>query len=62
MSNEPARMWTVFGSSGPKCLGFILLSCRGCEALDADGRSLGMFASPEAAAEAVRAHTKESAG
>jgi hypothetical protein len=61
MSGEPVRMWTVFGRSGPKCLGFIMLSCRGCEALDADGVSLGIFASPEAAAEAVRTHAKESA-
>jgi hypothetical protein len=55
MNSEPVRMWTVFGSSGPKCLGFILKSCRGCEALDANGRSLGTFATPEQAAEVVRA-------
>jgi hypothetical protein len=55
MTSEPVRMWTVFGSSGRKCLGFILMSCRGCEAIDADGRSFGTFASPEQAAEVVRA-------
>jgi hypothetical protein len=54
MTSEPVRMWTVFGSSGRKCLGFILMSCRGCEAIDADGRSFGTFASPEKAAEEVR--------
>jgi hypothetical protein len=53
---------------GRRCVGFIMpgcrgCECRGCEAFDVDGHSLGVFPTADAAAAAVRTtHTKESAG
>jgi hypothetical protein len=37
------------------CMGFVLSSCRGFQALDADGRLLGLFAEKQAAVEAITA-------
>jgi hypothetical protein len=53
MSNEPPpRMLCVFDRR--RCVGFLLRNCRGAEAFDADGEALGLFPSPEKAAEIVR--------
>jgi hypothetical protein len=36
-------------------MGFVLSSCRGFQALDADGRLLGLFAEKQAAIDAITA-------
>jgi hypothetical protein len=53
--SDAAPMVSVF--AGQRCVGFLLRRGReGIEALDSDGRSLGLYASPtEAAAEVERA-------
>jgi hypothetical protein len=40
-------------SNSNGCLGFVLSSCRGFQALDTDGASLGLFAEKRAAVEAI---------
>jgi len=49
---DSPRMISVLSSSNG-CLGFVLSSCRGFQALDADGASLGLFAEKQAAVEAI---------
>jgi hypothetical protein len=50
--SDAAVMVSVF--AGQRCIGFLLRRGReGIEALDSDGRSLGLYASPIEAAAAV---------
>jgi len=54
VTQDPPRMISVLsGTNG--CMGFVLSSCRGFQALDADGRLLGLFAEKQAAIEAITA-------
>jgi hypothetical protein len=59
--SDAASMMSVF--SGRRCIGFLLRRGReGIEALDSDGRSLGLYGSPIEAAAAVEradAHAKQ---
>ena len=49
---QPPRMLSVLSSTNG-CLGFVLSSCRGYQALDADGQSLGLFEEKNAAVDAI---------
>ena len=52
MTQDPPRMISVLSTTNG-CMGFVLSSCRGFQALDADGRLLGLFAEKQAAVEAI---------
>jgi len=54
VSQDPPRMISVLSSTNG-CMGFVLSSCRGFQALDADGQPLGLFAEKQAAIEAITA-------
>ena len=51
--SPPPNLISVLSSTAKGVVGFLLISARGFQALDADGQSLGHFDSKEAAVEAI---------